>query len=78
MREHNIYQDMEAARMNAVQSINEDPRIKHIIYGERKTFLSPSTIYKKSLIFYHDESYTTYIDTNPAEVLYVIHSKEEE
>lgn len=76
MREHNIYQDMEAARMNAVQSINEDFCIKHIIYGQRTTYDSSMTVYNNPIVFHHDETYEKYLNMNPAEVLYIIHGNE--
>lgn len=77
MRTHNIYQDTAAARLNAIQRIKEDITIKHIIYGERETYDSPMIVYSKPIIFHHDETFQKYIDTNYAEVLYVIHGDEE-
>ena len=77
MRIHNIYQDTEAARLNAIQCLKEDKSVKHVIYAERTTYDSPMTVYARPLIFCHEETYQQYIDRKPAEVLYVIHWNEE-
>ena len=77
MRKHNIYQDAEAARLNAIQCVRENNLVKHAIYGERKNYDSPMIVYAKPVVFCYDETYQQYIDTNPAQVLYTIHSTEE-
>lgn len=77
MRKHNIYQDTAAARLNAIHIIKSDPSVKHVIYADRKTYDAPMTVYTNPLVFYHEETFQKYIDTNPAEVIYVIHWNEE-
>lgn len=77
MRTHNIYQDIAAARLNAIYILRNDSSVKHVIYGERKTYDAPMTVYNNPLIFYHEETFDRYINTNPAEVLYTINEGEE-
>lgn len=77
MRTHNIYQDIEAARLNAIQCLKEDKSVRHVIYGERTTYDSPMTVYNNPIVFYHDETYQQYINRKPADVLYIIHWSEE-
>ena len=61
MRKHNIAQDLEASRLNSIELMKEDTRIKYVIYGA-VTLDNKTEAYTYLLNFKDDEFFNEYMD----------------